>query len=208
MSDEDISTQMDYYEFHEVSDLFSEEVSRGSIDLPSFSIDSRYSPYGSSEDFNEYVSDSDLEEGYSKGGSLRPKNISSNKKTKIKNMKPSQKKYADGGNLEVSKEDYFIVVKNWVYFTFNYPMGFVKDVFNSEHLESKFSLSYDRYGSMGVLPSFWANLDGTNREILALWIKNNYFNESADKSKLQSISDDDYVFIINHWNMFCFNFRL
>jgi hypothetical protein len=115
-------------------------------------------------------------------------------------------KYADGGDLGVSKEDYFIVVKNWVYFTFNYPMGFVKDVFNSEHLQSKFSSSYDRYGSMGVLPSFWSNLDGNNREILALWIKNNYVNESADKNKLQSISDDDYVAIINHWNMFCFNF--
>ena len=122
---------------------------------------------------------------------------------KIKNMKPS-KKYGVGGNLTFSKEDYFLVVQNWVYFTFNYPYNFVKDAFNSKHLEEKFSSSYSRYGSVGVLMSFWANLDNENRRILSLWIKNNYFN--GDKTKLMSISDDNYAKIITHWNMFCFNY--
>jgi hypothetical protein len=115
--------------------------------------------------------------------------------------------FKDGGgvhSLSISKEDYYLVVNNWVYFTFNYPMGFVKDAFNSKHLEEKFSSYYTRYGSVGVLMSFWANLDNENRKILSLWIKNNYFN--GDKSKLLSISDDDYSKIITHWNMFCFNF--
>lgn len=204
MSDDEISDLMERYEFEDVSDLFSELIADNSLDLPRYNIDSRYSPYGSSEDFNDYVSDSDLESGYEKGGTLRTKNT--NKKTKIKNMKPSKTKFESGGGLGVSKGDYFLVVQNWVYFTFNYPMGFVKDAFNSKHLEEKFSSSYERFGSKGVLMSFWANLDANNREILSLWIKNNYFNSVSEKTKLQSISDDDYAKIINHWNMFCFNF--
>ena len=202
MSDDEISDNMERYEFEDVSDLFSELLAENSVDLPSYNIDSRYSPYGSNEDFNDNF---DID-NYSKGGTLRPKTINSNKNTKIKNMKPNLKKMEKGGDLGVSKEDYFIVVKNWVYFTFNYPMGFVKDVFDSEHLQGKFLSAYDKYGSMGVLPIFWANLDGNNRRILSLWVKNNYFNEIGSKSKLQSISDDDYVAIINHWNMFCLNF--
>jgi hypothetical protein len=121
--------------------------------------------------------------------------------------KDDTKKYVKGGSIEtigISKEDYFLVVQNWVYFTFNYPMGFVKDAFNSNHLEQKFSSSYERYGSVGVLMNFWANLDAENRRTLSLWIKNNYFN--GDKTKLQLISDDNYAKIITHWNMFCFNF--
>lgn len=113
-------------------------------------------------------------------------------------------KYEMGGDLSVSKENYFLVVQNWVYFTFNYPMGFIKDVFDSKHIQDKFSESYERFGSIGALMNFWGNLDGDNRKKLSLWIKNNYFN--GDKSKLQSISDDDYANIITHWNMFCFNF--
>lgn len=204
MPDDEISDNMERYEFEDVSDLFSELIADNSLDLPRYNIDSRYSPYGSSEDFNDYVSDSDLESGYEKGGTLRTKNT--NKKTKIKNMKPSKTKFESGGSLGVSKGDYFLVVQNWVYFTFNYPMGFVKDAFDSRHLEEKFSSSYERFGSKGVLMSFWANLDANNREILSLWIKNNYFNSVSEKTKLQSISDDDYAKIINHWNMFCFNF--
>jgi hypothetical protein len=207
MSLEEIAEGMDYYEFSDVEDLFNERLG-SEIDRPSLSIDDRYSPYGSSEDFNEYISDTDLEQGFAKGGSLRPKS-STSKKSKIKNMKPSQRKLAQGGTIAttgISKEDYFLVVKNWVYFTFNYPMGFVKDAFNSKHLEEKFSSSYTRYGSVGVCMSFWANLDGNNRKILALWIKNNYFNSASEKTKLQSISDDNYAEIITHWNMFCFNF--
>ena len=202
MSLEDIGEKMDYYEFTDVEDLFSEVIGN-EIDLPRLRIDDRYSPYGSNSDFNDYFADSDLESGYEKGGSIR---VNTNKKTKINNMKPSQRKLEKGGALGVSKEDYYLVVKNWVYFTFNYPMGFVKDAFNSEHLRGKFSSSYERFGSVGAVMNFWANLDGGNQEILALWIKNNYFNSSSEKTKLQSISDENYANIITHWNMFCFNF--
>jgi hypothetical protein len=210
MSLEEIAEAMERYEFSDVADLFYEILNSTAIDKPRLRIDDRYNPYGSTQDFNDYISDSDLE-SFAKGGSLRPKNTKLNTKTKIKNMKPSQRKLAQGGNIQatgISKEDYFLVVQNWVYFTFNYPTNFVKDAFNLKHLEEKFSSSYARYGSVGVLMSFWANLDGNNRRILALWIKNNYFNSSSDKTKLQSISDDNYAKIITHWNMFCFNFPI
>jgi hypothetical protein len=186
-----------------LEDVFFEAESQGEIELPKLRIDDRYSAYPDDEDFNANF-DVDM---YEKGGSLRPKSTTT-KKNKIKNMKPSQRKLAKGGNIEtgISKEDYFLVVHNWVYFTFNYPHNFVKDAFDSKHLEEKFSSSYTRYGSVGVLMSFWANLDGDNRRILSLWIKNNYFSSSDDKSKLLTISDDDYAKIITHWNLFCFNF--
>jgi hypothetical protein len=206
MSDEVIAEQMDYYDFTDVIDLFEEEIANRNIDLPKLRIDDRYSAYGSSEDFNDNF---DIN-NYAKGGSLRPKNINKNK---IKNMKPSQTKLAHGGSIKstgISKEDYFLVVQNWVYFTFNYPMGFVKDAFGSSrltnHLQEKFSSAYTRYGSVGVLMSFWANLDNEHREMLSVWIKNNYFNSSSKQTQLQSISDEDYAKIITHWNMFCFNF--
>lgn len=104
MHDEEIAEAMDRYEFTDIADLFYEEIHNsygGAIDRPSFNIDDRYSPYGSNEDFNSYVSDTDLEQGYEKGGSLRAK---TNKKTKIKNMKPSQRKLASGGNVMLNTE--------------------------------------------------------------------------------------------------------
>jgi hypothetical protein len=67
---DEISEKMDEYEFTDISDLFDELVSRGEIDLPRFSIDDRYSAYGSNEDFNSYVSDSDFESSYENGGSI------------------------------------------------------------------------------------------------------------------------------------------
>jgi hypothetical protein len=141
---------------------------------------------------------------YGEGGVARAK---TNKKTKVKNMKPSQRKLAEGGSIEtigISKEEYYLVVQNWVYFTFNYPINFVKDAFNSNHLEEKFSSSYSKYGSIAVLMSFWMQLDNENRETLTIWIKNNYFN--GDKERLLSVSDSNYSAIIKHWNLFCFNY--
>jgi hypothetical protein len=201
-----ISSFLKELDTQSLEDVFFEAESQGEIELPKLSIDDRYSAFASTEDFNANF---DIN-NYSKGGSLRPKNINKNK---IQNMKPSQSKLAQGGNIlstGISKEDYFLVVQNWVYFTFNYPMGFVKDAFGSSHLtnhlQEKFSSSYTRYGSVGVLMSFWSNLDNKHREMLSLWIKNNYFNSSSKKTQLQSISDENYAKIITHWNMFCFNF--
>ena len=201
LTDEQISENLKYYDVEDMYSLF-EELKGNDIELPKVIIDERYSPYGSSEDFNDYISDSNLEEGYEKGGNIHAKNTST--KNKNKTMKPIKTEFANGGNLGVSKQEYFDVVSNWVYFTFNYPMGFVKSAFNSTHLEEKFSSAYTRYGSIGVCMSFWANLDGENRRILSLWIKNNYVNKKD--SNIQSISDDDYTNIITHWNLFCFNY--
>ena len=67
---DEIAESMDSYEFTDISDLFDELVARGEIDLPNFSIDNRYSAYGSNEDFNSYVDNSDFEQGYKKGGSI------------------------------------------------------------------------------------------------------------------------------------------
>ena len=203
MSISAISSYMNDLETESLEDVFFEAESQGEFELPNLSIDDRYTPYP--EDINSHF---DID-NYEKGGSLRPKNAKIKNKIKIKNMKPSQRKLAQGGNIDsngISKEDYYLVVNNWVYFTFNYPIGFVKDAFNSKHLEEKFSSSYERYGSVGVLMSFWANLDGNNREILSLWIKNNYFNSQSQKEELKAISNDNYAKIITHWNMFCFNF--
>ena len=206
MSVSSISRHLKEIETDELEDVFFQAEYEGEFDLPKLSIDDRYSAYASTEDFNDNF---DIN-NYAKGGSLRPKNTNKNK---IKNMKTSQNKLAYGGSIKstgISKEDYFLVVQNWVYFTFNYPMGFVKDAFGSSrltnHLQEKFSSAYTRYGSVGVLMSFWANLDNEHREMLSVWIKNNYFNSSSKKTQLQSISDEDYAKIITHWNMFCFNF--
>jgi len=201
LSDEEIFDIMDNYEFTDIDDLFY-EVLDIQIERPRLSIDDRYSPNGSEEDFNDYVSGTDLEQGYERGGNIHAKYISTKNKTKT--MKSIKTEFANGGNLGVSKKEYFDVVSNWVYFTFNYPMGFVQSAFNSTHLEEKFSSSYTRYGSIGVCISFWGNLDLENRRILSLWIKNNYVNDKG--SNIQSISDDDYADIITHWNLFCFNY--
>jgi hypothetical protein len=72
---DEIVESMDRYEFTDISDLFYELVARGEIDLPNFSIDDRYSAYGSNEDFNSYVADSDFEQGYKKGGSVKISDI-------------------------------------------------------------------------------------------------------------------------------------
>ncbi len=69
MSLEEIGKNMDYYELTDVEDLFNEVIG-SEIDLPKLRIDDRYSPYGSNEDFNQYLSDSDLEQGFKQGGKI------------------------------------------------------------------------------------------------------------------------------------------
>lgn len=73
MSLEEIADSMERYEFEDVSNLFSELIARSEIELPNLRIDDRYTPYGSSQDFNEYVSDADLESGFEKGGQTETK---------------------------------------------------------------------------------------------------------------------------------------
>lgn len=117
--------------------------------------------------------------------------------------------FENGGIIDTSrftKEDFFKVVNNWVYFTYNYPHNFVHKVFNNEHFEAKFSRAYERHGSASAVVSFWHELDTENQKMLAVWVKNNYFNYKSEEESLKAISDDVYAEIISIWNRFCYNY--
>lgn len=116
--------------------------------------------------------------------------------------------YAGGG--EVSNEEYQMVVNHWVYFTFNYPMGFLEKSFGTgviaNHLQGKFSSFYERYGANAVMPKFWSELDSGNQRKLSDFVKNNYVNSQEQFEKLKNVSDENYSNIVNHWTMFGFNY--
>jgi hypothetical protein len=116
--------------------------------------------------------------------------------------------YAGGG--EVSNEEYQMVVNHWVYFTFNYPMGFLEKSFGTgaiaNHLQGKFSSFYERYGANAVMPKFWSELDSGNQRKLSDFVKNNYVNSQEQFEKLKNVSDENYSKIVNHWTMFGFNY--
>lgn len=117
--------------------------------------------------------------------------------------------FENGGIIDTSrftKEEFFKVVNNWVYFTYNYPHNFVHKVFNNEHFEAKFSRAYERHGSASAVVSFWHELDTENQKTLAIWVKNNYFNYKSEEESLKAISDDVYAEIISIWNRFCYNY--
>lgn len=117
--------------------------------------------------------------------------------------------FENGGIIDTSrftKEEFFKVVNNWVYFTYNYPHNFVHKVFNNEHFEAKFSRAYERHGSASAVVSFWNELDTENQKTLAIWVKNNYFNYKSEEESLKAISDDVYAEIISIWNRFCYNY--
>jgi hypothetical protein len=116
--------------------------------------------------------------------------------------------YAKGGFVnseKINKKTYFMVVKNWVYFTFNFPITFVTEIFG-KHIEDKFISLYSRYGAESVIANLWLNLDNNNRKALSKYIQNNYFNSRADQNQLLNIELDDYNDIITHWNMFGLNY--
>jgi hypothetical protein len=62
----EIIEKMDYMETDDVEDVFNEFLSDGTIDRPALNIDSRYSPYGSDDDFNDAF---DIN-NYKKGGRI------------------------------------------------------------------------------------------------------------------------------------------
>jgi hypothetical protein len=116
-------------------------------------------------------------------------------------------KYAKGGSpRKFDKKTFFMVIKNWVYFTFNYPHNFVADAFKSKHIEDKFQSSHSRYGSISVMPSFWNSLDGSNRRILTNYVQKNYFNTRADQNRLLDINPEVYNEIITIWSSFGNNY--
>jgi len=73
----------------------------------------------------------------------------------------------------------FEAVNKVIMFGFNYPSGFIALVWGAnthmaKHLQGKFNMNYERFGSNGVFNNFYVNLDGTNQAILVSWILANY----------------------------------
>ena len=119
--------------------------------------------------------------------------------------------YAKGGKTYTKKEiDSFANdVNAYVYYTFNYysPNHFEafgsKDSSMYDHIKSKFSGYYNRFGANAFFNQFWVELDGGNQLKLATWIKENYEDSSMDRvtSTNQEFADN-----INQWVMFSFNY--
>ena len=185
MTLEEIAYEMDDYNFSDIADLFSEKIGEY-IDKPSLRIDDRYSPYGSSEDFNEYISDIDLEQGYKKGGVLRTKNISTNKK--IKNMKSIQNKFDDGGRLtnfnrhiSMDSETMSEILKMT-----NYPL--LKEYF----VEKNGEIKYDRIKS--ELEREGVSTGMINNYLSGLFDGYNYSNTDAFKKEMAKLKIVDKEF--------------
>ena len=68
-------------------------------------------------------------------------------------------------------------IHHFVMFAFNYPHDFIERIWQGntrEHIQSKFQQCYDSSGPRGAMCKFWAELDDTNREILANFIETQY----------------------------------
>jgi hypothetical protein len=195
MSENVIAEQMDYYDFTDVSDLFDEEISNRNIDLPRFSIDDRYTAYGSSEDFND-----NFELNYSEGGSLRPKNTNKNK---TKNMKPS--KLADGGQTNKNtpkkrrtKKDPKIVRYYFDDAPQSYSKGgmfgdsakleFIADAYASEEmankLREKLGIKTDSLGDNYVISFAYTDYGGDFLDKVAI----SYFSENYPENTIKENS--------------------
>jgi len=112
--------------------------------------------------------------------------------------------YAEGGLLQgITSRQYFLVVKNWVYFTFNFPSKFVTEM--PEFHQDKWGVLYSKYGALSVAPSFWKSVSKDIQLYISNWIRNNYVNSQSEKEELNAISEKDYFDIIFHWNLFCQN---
>lgn len=70
-------------------------------------------------------------------------------------------------------------IEKWCYWCTNYHPDFIERAWAdnprmADHLEGKFSMYYNRYGSEGAMLIFYLNLDGENRRILENYVMNNY----------------------------------
>ena len=89
-----------------------------------------------------------------------------------------------------------IAINKWIYYCLNYNVvavevadyagertEYLPDCFNAfpkylrGHLAGKWNAYYEDYGSYAVMTKFYAELDGTNRQLLMEWVLNNYNNE-------------------------------
>lgn len=77
-----------------------------------------------------------------------------------------------------------IAINKWMFFCYNYPYNFIESVwgkremFNlTDHLTKKFDDLYQSKGAYGVIPAFYAELDGSNKIKLMEWVMDNYNDE-------------------------------
>ena len=72
-------------------------------------------------------------------------------------------------------------IQKWNFYCYNFEYNFIKKVWGdtmlAEHFQSKFNALYEKYGAMGVMPAFYAELDSTNKVKLLEYILENYNDE-------------------------------
>lgn len=75
-----------------------------------------------------------------------------------------------------------IAIQKWNFYCYNFEPSFIEKVWGNEtslakHFRDKFNALYKHYGSMGVMPAFYAELDNTNKVKLLEYILENYNDE-------------------------------
>lgn len=83
-----------------------------------------------------------------------------------------------------NKQTSLIAINKWMFFCYNYPYNFIEQVwgkremFNlTDHLTKKFDALYQTKGAYGVIPAFYAELDGNNKVKLMEWVMDNFNDE-------------------------------
>jgi len=79
-----------------------------------------------------------------------------------------------------------IAINKWMFFVFNFSGDFIDKVWADNpslvnHLKSKFNSLYNHYGSYGVIPAFYGELDMNNRMKMMQWVMDNYNDEQKLK---------------------------
>lgn len=75
-----------------------------------------------------------------------------------------------------------IAIQKWNFYCYNFEYNFIEKVWENEtslakHFRDKFNALYERYGAMGVMPAFYAELDNGNKVKLLEYILENYNDE-------------------------------
>lgn len=72
-------------------------------------------------------------------------------------------------------------IQKFAFYNYNFEYNFVKKVWGegpfADHLQGKFNYMYDKYGAMGALLGFYAELDSSNKVKLLEYILENYNDE-------------------------------
>lgn len=72
-------------------------------------------------------------------------------------------------------------INKFAFYNYNFEYNFIKKVWGegplADHLQSKFNALYERYGAMGCLLAFYAELDSSNKVKLLQYIVENYNDE-------------------------------